>query len=79
MIGYYYKSESDAVFRRHSLEYEKMNKNSSRNLNTPDLNTVTTMCNVNNPIQKATTYTNIAIASSQSDKKPFKTVFSIKN
>lgn len=77
MIGYYYKSVSDAVFRRHSLEYEK-NKNSSRNSNTPDLNTVTTMCNANNPFQKATKYTNIAIASSQSDKKPFKIVFSNK-
>ena len=46
MIGYYYKSESDAVFRRHSLEYEK-NKNASRNSNTPDLNTVSSMCNAN--------------------------------
>lgn len=67
MIGYYYKSESDVVFRRHSLEYEKKNKNSSRNSNTcvsNDLNNVITMCNLNDPFQKATTCTNIVMNSS---------------
>jgi hypothetical protein len=66
MIGYYYKSESDVVFRRHSLEYEKT-KNASRNSNTQDLNTVSSMCNANDPFQKATTYTTIVMNPSHSD------------